>query len=553
MVTMYGSADYALIDLAGRIMRHGEEVGSRMGDRTMERCHESWALANPLKREITVPGRGASLPAQIAETMWVLDGRNDVEWLSAYLPRAADFSDDGKTWRGGYGPRLRTAEGYAEPVDQLAHVVNVLREDPTSRRAVISLYDPSVDTEPGKDIPCNNWLHFTSRLGKLDLHVVARSNDLIWGWSGINQFEWSTLQEIVAHLLGLRVGDLHFTVGSLHIYDRHWGKARELSSAQPATADDSPRFQLDAPNRTVEHLDVLIKAWFELEYHIRRGTYSDDELLSRIDRFTEPMFRSWLSVIAYYWTGSERFKIAIQGTRLAVARSMSPNGGKRALPRKTVTGLSNAKPAEDVQATGHAMSRNMERSTMDPFLHYVSKLHEEKGKVYGDSWKKRGEQMSIMANIARKVDRAGIGGAGDSEADTYIDLLVYLLKYSLWLTDGGAGRFLSSIYDDANEYSRFDGALIKASKMVGPDKNVTREEVNELFDALTAAVDEQKSVALRWDLAWTMATLILPVARIHWTEEQRRSNGHAERNATRSWNPEAGLEALSHTLGEARD
>jgi hypothetical protein len=49
-----------------------------------------------------------------------------------------------------------------------------------------------------------------------------------------------------------------------------------------------------------------------------------------------------------------------------------------------------------------------------------------------------------------------------------------------------------------------------------------------------------------------MARMILPVARVHWTEEQRSGVGHAERNATRHWSPEAGMEALDE-LGEARD
>ena len=66
----------------------------------------NFTLENPLEREVNVPPRRASLPAQIAETLWVLSGRNDVEFISHYLPRAKDFSDDGVVWRAGYGPRL---------------------------------------------------------------------------------------------------------------------------------------------------------------------------------------------------------------------------------------------------------------------------------------------------------------------------------------------------------------------------------------------------------------------------------------------------------------
>lgn len=71
----------------------------------------------------------------------------------------------------------------------------------------------------------------------------------------------------------------------------------------------------------------------------------------------------------------------------------------------------------------------------DPFVTYVARLHAEKHAVYGDSWKRRGEQVGILANIARKIDRLGVAGAGDTSADTAIDLLVYATMYRLWLTN----------------------------------------------------------------------------------------------------------------------
>lgn len=60
-------------------------------------------------------------------------------------------------------------------------------------------------------------------------------------------------------------------------------------------------------------------------------------------------------------------------------------------------------------------------------------VHEEKSAVYGSSWCKRGELFSIIPNIARKVDRLGSPGAGDSELDTRMDLVAYLSLYTGWL------------------------------------------------------------------------------------------------------------------------
>lgn len=112
-------------------------------------------IMDPSKRVLSVPYRNNSLPASIAETLWVLAGRNDIEWLSYYLPRAKDFSDDGSVWRAGYGPRIRKF-GPAG-VDQLRFVIEELLENRTSRRAAITIMDPTHDSKSPlntKDFPC---------------------------------------------------------------------------------------------------------------------------------------------------------------------------------------------------------------------------------------------------------------------------------------------------------------------------------------------------------------------------------------------------------------
>lgn len=68
-------------------------------------------------------------------------------------------------------------------------------------------------------------------------------------------------------------------------------------------------------------------------------------------------------------------------------------------------------------------------------------LHRAKDAAYRDAWKRRGEVISILANIARKVDglEYGLNGApatlDESWADTAADLLVYCLKYQAYLAD----------------------------------------------------------------------------------------------------------------------
>lgn len=81
------------------------------------------------------------------------------------------------------------------------------------------------------------------------------------------------------------------------------------------------------------------------------------------------------------------------------------------------------------------MTTNLHESPAEMLL----AVHEEKSRVYGSSWCKRGELFSILPNIGRKVDRLGHAGAGDTELDTRLDLVAYLSLYVGWLWRNRAG------------------------------------------------------------------------------------------------------------------
>lgn len=444
----YLTVNDALPDLARHVL-NGDELGSRKGERVLERLHQQITLTEPWDRYPRLNLRKASLPAQIAETMWILSGRNDVEWLSYYLPRAAEFSDDGKTWRGGYGPRLRHfghLNGSPSGGDQLAHVVEVLRADPTSRRAVMAIYDPVVDMKPGKDIPCNDFISFQSRLGELHAHVFVRSNDLMWGWSGINAFEWSVLQEVIASILGIEVGTLTFSISSLHAYDRHWSKLRRIAAAYPAPEEyldplesfDAPRMTQDSLRpRTIEHLDGEIEEWFKAEAKIREAKSFDEAWTAANSAACSGLFDAFLQV-------------------LAAARFQRPDALPSRVLRESLKASPRAPFAVDeereefrAQNTGAVLRTNTvltpagpehfsplaEADTVEGLIEEITTLHDTKHAAYGDSWKRRGESLGILANIARKADRLGKTDEHETALDTAVDLLVYLAKYEAWLRD----------------------------------------------------------------------------------------------------------------------
>jgi thymidylate synthase len=191
------------------------------------------------RRLCWLPERKLNPWVTLAEFPWIIAGRSDISWLLPYLPRAADFSDDGVRWRAGYGPRLRGWVGTGGfQWDQLQMCVERLVADPASRQAVISLWGSERDyVRSSKDYPCTNWLHFMVRAGEdgeraLDLTVVMRSNDLFWGFSGVNVTNFTLLQQLVAACIGVKPGRYRHACDNLHVYERNFGDLARIASAE---------------------------------------------------------------------------------------------------------------------------------------------------------------------------------------------------------------------------------------------------------------------------------------------------------------------------------
>lgn len=260
-------------------------------------------LTNPRARVISITGRGASLPAQAAETLWVLGGRNDLTYLTHYLPRAPQFSDDGgKTWHDAYGPRLRDYAGH----DQLKAVVEELHDHPDSRRAVMGLLIPDLDHHHfrAKSFPCNQTLSFMVRNGKLDLVVFVRSQDLLWGMSGVNIFEFTVLQELVSILTGIPLGSFFNVANSLHYY-AEFEPRMERMRAEPlndyyadleASVSKTKKIGLDV-------FDACMKMFFRIEEKIRSGSAFNDvwpQAASTVLMRTPSIISDLMSIVIIY-------------------------------------------------------------------------------------------------------------------------------------------------------------------------------------------------------------------------------------------------------------
>jgi thymidylate synthase len=178
-------------------------------------------LTNPRNRWLSLENRNSNIYATIAEIFWIMSGSISIDpWLSRWLPRAAEYSDNGSTWYSGYGQALVNNNALQSVLDHL--------EDKDTRKAVLSIYDPARETtsqvrsllgkKSTKDNSCNNLLYFyDDDYDTLSLQVTNRSNDLIFGYP-VNVAVFTFLQECVALLSRRELGRYGVYHNNVHVY-----------------------------------------------------------------------------------------------------------------------------------------------------------------------------------------------------------------------------------------------------------------------------------------------------------------------------------------------
>ncbi len=276
------------------VFRAGEDTKpqtSRAGD-TYEILHASISIADPRQRWI--PSRRPPInPAfAIAETVWVMTGRNDSAFLNYFNRDLPKFAGCGPTYHGAYGYRLRRHLG----VDQLERAYHALKRKSYSRQVVLQIWDSSIDLpkldgeEASPDIPCNIISMLKVRGRELEWMQVLRSSDAHRGLP-YDLALFTTLQEVMAGWLGLEPGSYNHISNSLHVYGDCMEQVYGSCPVEVAPNLDS----LALPRRQSE------EAFRALEHHIEQicnpNTAAKD-LMSLVQRSELPQgFRNMLCVL----------------------------------------------------------------------------------------------------------------------------------------------------------------------------------------------------------------------------------------------------------------
>lgn len=215
---------------------------------------------------VNLKTRNISLNYITGELLWYWSGRNDLEFINHFSKFWNKISDDGVTSNSAYGYILQKKHGF----NQIETIIDLLKQDPTSRRAVVNFNVPNKDVATTKDEICTVCLHFRIEDDKLNCTCVMRSNDVVFGLTYDLSF-FILLQKYVALKLGVGFGSYTHIAFSMHVYERDWDLVNKIAYGNMRTIDES--------------ID-LMKLIFNNDLIVKYITHVDNEWESR-EKFNE--------------------------------------------------------------------------------------------------------------------------------------------------------------------------------------------------------------------------------------------------------------------------
>ncbi|MCO6413401.1 MAG: thymidylate synthase [Thiogranum sp.] len=182
----------------------------------------------------------------IHELLWFLKGDTNIRYLHEHNVSIWDeWADDNGDLGPVYGAQWRswpTPSG--ESIDQIAQVIEQLKNNPDSRRIIVSAWNvadlPDESVPPQQNVangrmalaPCHAFFQFYVAEGKLSCQLYQRSCDSFIGL-GFNLASYSLLTHMVARQCGLEVGDFIWTGGDVHLYLNHLEQTRTQLEREP--------------------------------------------------------------------------------------------------------------------------------------------------------------------------------------------------------------------------------------------------------------------------------------------------------------------------------
>lgn len=193
----------------------------------------------------------------IYELLWFIRGDSNIKYLNDHgvsiWDEWADINGDlgpiyGAQWRAWPGPNGN--------IDQLALVINDIKEQPHSRRLIINSWNVGLISKMALP-PCHCLVQFYVAKGKLSCHLYQRSGDVFLGVP-FNIASYALLTKMIAQVCDLKPGEFIHTLGDAHLYKNHLAQARMQLERKPLPL---PTLTLDKHIKdindfTYEHISI---------------------------------------------------------------------------------------------------------------------------------------------------------------------------------------------------------------------------------------------------------------------------------------------------------
>ena len=248
-------------DLLNHVLKNGVQKGDRTGTGTLSVFGYQMRF-NLSEGFPMVTTKKLHLKSIVYELLWFLKGDTNIGYLQENGVRIwNEWADSNGDLGPVYGKQWRNWNG--EEIDQIKEVIQSIKENPNSRRMIVSAWNPSVLPDPktsfeenvakGKAAlpPCHAFFQFYVAEGKLSCQLYERSADIFLGVP-FNIASYALLTMMMAQVCGLEAGDFIHTFGDAHIYNNHM---EQIELQLSRTPKDLPKMTLNPEIKDIFDFD----------------------------------------------------------------------------------------------------------------------------------------------------------------------------------------------------------------------------------------------------------------------------------------------------------
>lgn len=220
------------LDLMQRILDEGTDKSDRTGTgtRSLFGAQMRFDLSEGFPLVTT---KKLHLRSIIHELLWFLSGDTNIRYLKENGVSIWDeWADENGDLGPVYGSQWRSWPDYdGGQVDQIQHLLTDLRQNPDSRRHIVSAWNVALVSKMALP-PCHLLFQFYVAEGKLSCLLYQRSCDYFLGVP-FNIASYALLTHMIAQQVDLEPGDFVWTGGDVHLYSNHFDQAREQLTRVP--------------------------------------------------------------------------------------------------------------------------------------------------------------------------------------------------------------------------------------------------------------------------------------------------------------------------------